>query len=87
MHVADSNRSFPGYGHMDLDSILKAVKGTGYEDYISFECFNRPSVETVLQQTGPWVDHIRGLCPHLRTDQNACGSAAAGTIMNRNKEI
>ena len=50
MHVADSNRSFPGYGHMDLDSILKAVKGTGYEDYISFECFNRPSVETVLQQ-------------------------------------
>ncbi|MBQ9611081.1 MAG: sugar phosphate isomerase/epimerase [Lachnospiraceae bacterium] len=61
IHLADSNRMFPGYGHTDLDAILMAVKQSGYQEYASFECFNLPSREIVLQQTGPFVDHIRSL--------------------------
>ena len=61
IHLADSNRMFPGYGHMDIPAILKYVKGTGYAEYASFECFNLPSVETVLKETGAWVDSIRKL--------------------------
>jgi sugar phosphate isomerase/epimerase len=61
VHIADSNRMFPGYGHTDFDGILKAVCNSGYSEYCSFECFNLPSLETVLKKTGPWVDHIRSL--------------------------
>lgn len=61
VHVADSNRAFPGYGHTDLDSIFKLLYEAGFEEYASFECFNRPSVQTVLEETAPWVEHIRAL--------------------------
>ena len=61
VHVADSNRAFPGYGHTDLDSIFKLLYEAGFEEYASFECFNRPSVQKVLEETAPWVEHIRAL--------------------------
>ncbi len=61
IHIADSNRMFPGYGHTDFAAILKAVKDTGYTEYCSFECLNLPSLETVLKETGPWVQQMRKL--------------------------
>ncbi len=63
VHLADSNRMFPGYGHMDLRGILRAVQESGFDGYGSFECFNLPSLETVLRETGPWVEEMRGLLP------------------------
>lgn len=61
VHLADSNRMFPGYGHMDMKGILKAIKESGYTGYASFECLNLPDRETVLRETGHWVDSIRQL--------------------------
>lgn len=61
VHLADSNRKFPGYGHTDMAGVLKYVKDSGYTEYASFECFNLPSVQTVLEKTGPWVASIRAL--------------------------
>ena len=61
IHLADSNRMFPGYGHMDIGRILKYVKDTGYSEYASFECFNQPDLQTVLRETGPWVASVRAL--------------------------
>ena len=52
---------FPGYGHTDIAAILKMVKNTGYSEYASFECFNLPSLETVLNETGAWVQKMREL--------------------------
>ena len=61
IHLADSNRMFPGYGHTDIAAILKMVKNTGYSEYASFEGFNLPSLETVLNETGAWVQKMREL--------------------------
>ena len=61
IHLADSNRSFPGFGHTDLDSILTMIKESGFREYASFECYNLPSTETVLQQTGPWVGKYKAV--------------------------
>jgi sugar phosphate isomerase/epimerase len=36
-HYADSNRNYPGHGHLDFYSILKALKQTGYTGFISGE--------------------------------------------------
>ena len=61
VHLADSNRMLPGYGHTDFKRILKAVKDTGYSGYASFECFNLPDRETILRETGAWVESMRML--------------------------
>ena len=34
-HVADSNRMYPGAGHLDFKAILSALEGTGYKGWIS----------------------------------------------------
>jgi 5-keto-L-gluconate epimerase len=36
-HYADSNRWYPGAGHIDFKSVLKALYSTGYDGYISGE--------------------------------------------------
>jgi len=36
-HYADSNRLYPGAGHLDFESILRALYATGYERYVSAE--------------------------------------------------
>lgn len=61
IHIADSNRMFPGYGHTDFAKILKYVKDKGYGDYCSFECLNQPSLDVVLGETGAWVKSMRNL--------------------------
>ena len=51
-HYADSNRLYPGGGHIDFKSVLKTVKETGYQGFISGE--HRPDPE-------PAVAAARGL--------------------------
>jgi sugar phosphate isomerase/epimerase len=42
-HYSDSNRWYPGAGHLDFKSILTALKKTGYSGYLSGE--HRPDPE------------------------------------------
>lgn len=57
-HVADSNRWYPGAGHLDFASILKALYSTGYEGYISGEFMPLPDAATAAQRG---LAHLRGL--------------------------
>lgn len=61
VHIADSNRMFPGYGHLDFEMIIRHLKETGYEDYISFECLNLPSLEVVRTESRKFVKKMREL--------------------------
>jgi len=45
-HVADSNRWYPGGGHLDFRSIINTLFKTGYKGYISGEFIPKPDVET-----------------------------------------
>jgi sugar phosphate isomerase/epimerase len=38
VHLADSNRWLPGYGHTDFAPALKALREIGYDLYYGFEC-------------------------------------------------
>ena len=42
VHLADSNRRPPGFGHTDLACIATALREIGYEGFISAECFPYP---------------------------------------------
>ncbi len=49
-HVADSNRWYPGAGHLDFCSILSALQATGYQGWVSGEFLPRPDAETAARK-------------------------------------
>lgn len=38
IHLADSNRVLPGFGHTNFDEPFKVLKEINYKDYMVFEC-------------------------------------------------
>lgn len=49
-HVADSNRWYPGTGHLDFKSIIETLFATGYEGYISGEFIPEPDTKTSARE-------------------------------------
>ncbi len=43
VHLADSNRWAPGFGHIDFKSILYVLEEIGYDGFLSLECFPKPN--------------------------------------------
>lgn len=50
-HVADSNRWYPGAGHLDFAAILGALVATGYQGYVSGEFMPVPDPDTSAQRS------------------------------------
>jgi sugar phosphate isomerase/epimerase len=50
-HVADSNRWYPGAGHLDFKSILDALFGAGYRGFVSGEFIPMPDADTAAQRS------------------------------------
>jgi sugar phosphate isomerase/epimerase len=57
-HVADSNRWYPGAGHLDFRSILDALFATGYEGYVSGEFMPLPDGDTSAQKSIAYLRQI-----------------------------
>ena len=57
-HVADSNRWYPGVGHIDFASVFAALRETGYEGYISGEFMPMPDADTAAQRA---IAYLRAL--------------------------
>ena len=51
VHWADSNRQAMGLGHMDPGPIVAALRGIGYEGFLSAEVFPLPSPLEAARQT------------------------------------
>lgn len=49
-HVADSNRLYPGGGHLKFPSILTALHETGYSRFVSGEFLPKPDVDTAARE-------------------------------------
>lgn len=61
VHVADSNRLQPGFGHLDFGPGFRALKEIGYDGWLSIEC----------RVNGPSDDAIRTSVTHLHALWNA----------------
>lgn len=61
VHLADSNRQFPGYGHLDFVSVFKKLKQVEFDGFASFECFNLPSRDTVINEAGLFIAKMKEL--------------------------
>jgi sugar phosphate isomerase/epimerase len=57
-HVADSNRWYPGAGHLDFRNILEVLSDTGYQGFISGEFMPQPDPDTAAERC---IAHLRGL--------------------------
>lgn len=57
-HVADSNRWYPGAGHLDFKSILDALYATGYSSWVSGEFQPLPDAMTSAQKSWTYLEHI-----------------------------
>lgn len=55
-HVADSNRWYPGGGHLDFGAILGALFDTGYRGWVSGEFLPKPDVKTAVERG---ITHLR----------------------------
>ena len=50
-HVADSNRWYPGAGHLDFPRILRVLMGRGYKGFVSGEFLAKPDLDTAARET------------------------------------
>lgn len=57
-HVADSNRWYPGGGHLDFKTILHALKSTSYLGWISGEFLPVPDADTAAQRSISFLKRI-----------------------------
>jgi len=49
-HVADSNRWYPGAGHIDFASVVATLYAIGYEGYVSVEAMPMPDADTCAER-------------------------------------
>jgi sugar phosphate isomerase/epimerase len=57
-HVADSNRWYPGAGHLDFEAILVTLKSCGYAGWISGEFLPHPDAETAAKRGIEHLNHF-----------------------------
>ncbi len=58
-HVADSQRWYPGSGHLDFGSILSTLYSTGYEGYVSGEWLPEPDADTSAARGIAYLRQLR----------------------------
>jgi len=51
VHLCDTNRKPPGYGHMDFKGAIDALKKADYKGYLSVEVFNYPDQEAAIRRS------------------------------------
>jgi sugar phosphate isomerase/epimerase len=57
-HVADSDRWYPGAGHIDFPSILNTLHESGYRGFVSGEFLPRPDADTAAQRGIAYLKQI-----------------------------
>jgi len=57
-HVADSNRWYPGAGHLNFRAILETLSSIGYQGWVSGEFLPKPDAETAAQKSIAYLHQI-----------------------------
>ena len=57
-HLSDSNRGYPGAGHIDFASIIRTLREIGYTGFVSGEFMPKPDADTAARRC---IEHMRPL--------------------------
>ncbi len=63
VHLADSNRLQPGFGHTDFRSGFQALQEIQYDGWLSLECSVQGEAKTGLQKT---LEYLKSCSPYNR---------------------
>ncbi len=55
IHLADSNRWAPGWGHLDFDEVFQALKDIEYQGWASAEILPFPTPDEAARQAVTWL--------------------------------
>ncbi|MGM9640210.1 MAG: TIM barrel protein [Faecousia sp.] len=66
VHVADSNRRYPGCGHLDFPAILAKLWQVGYRGVLSAECLPLPTGD---QAARGWLQAVKAMMQGSAVDQ------------------
>jgi sugar phosphate isomerase/epimerase len=55
VHVADTNRLAPGWGHMPFDEIFEILNDIGYDGYLTAEILPKPEPEQAAAQAARYL--------------------------------
>jgi len=58
VHLGDSNRLLPGYGHTDWDACIAALKETQFTGFLNLECGIPGPAEVELPKTAKYLQNI-----------------------------
>jgi D-psicose/D-tagatose/L-ribulose 3-epimerase len=58
IHVSNNDRGVPGRGHIDFQTIFRAIKSSGYDGWLTIEAFGRALPELV-EPTRVWRDFFK----------------------------
>jgi sugar phosphate isomerase/epimerase len=62
VHLVDSNRRAPGHGHLDVRSVLQALRDINYVGYLSFEVLPLPSPRQAAEDA---IHNVRDILSDL----------------------
>ncbi len=51
VHLADSNRCYPGAGHIDFREVIRTLQEIGYSGYVSIEAMPAPDAYTCARES------------------------------------
>jgi sugar phosphate isomerase/epimerase len=57
-HIADSNRWYPGAGHIDFKEVIDTLVKIGYKGFASAEILPLPDPETASEKTIKYMHKI-----------------------------
>jgi sugar phosphate isomerase/epimerase len=58
VHLGDSNRLLPGYGHTDWEACFQALKSIGFDGYLNLECGIPGDAELELLKTVKFLKQL-----------------------------
>ena len=58
VHLADSNRLYPGSRKLDFTRFLQALRHAGYDGWISVEVFQRPDQDVALEKSYDFLSKL-----------------------------
>lgn len=60
VHLADSNRLAPGWGHLDFDDVFDGLRRGGFDGWAAIEILPRPDPDSAARQAAktvlPWIE-------------------------------
>jgi sugar phosphate isomerase/epimerase len=55
IHLADSNRRAPGWGHLDFNEVFSSLRNIGYDEWVSVEILPVPDPDKAAEQAAGFL--------------------------------